>query len=420
MYHRRLPKLVKQGLYDPEDEHDSCGVGVVANIRGVKSHDILRKALQVLVNLGHRGASGSDPNTGDGAGVLLQMPHQFFSRECARLGMDLPPPGDYGVGMVFFPRDPVQRQKCQKIFEDIVVEEGQLLLGWRDVPVDDSRIGRHARGVEPLIRQVFVGRGPQTSDAGHLVRKLYVIRRRVEKAVEESGIPDVDTFYISSLSSSQIVYKGLLMAGQIDGFYRDLADSDMLTSFAMVHSRFSTNTLGSWKLAHPYRFIAHNGEINTLRGNLNWMKARQAAFSSPLFDGDMEKLFPIIGAGQSDTACLDNALELLLATGRSLPHCMMMLIPEAWGDHIDMSPPKRDFYEYHSCLMEPWDGPALLAFTDGVRIGAILDRNGLRPFRYLVTQGRHAGDGLRGGGAGRTAGGRCVQGPAAARTDVPG
>ena len=382
---KRLPKLVKQGLYDPLYEHDSCGVGVVANIKGVKSHDIVEKGLEVLINLGHRGACGSDPKTGDGAGILVQMPHEFFAKECNRLGIKLPPPGDYGVGMVFLPQDPAQRERCQRIFEDMVQEEGQVFLGWRDVPVDTRGIGDHSRDVQPCIRQIFIGRGPNTADEAYLIRKLYVIRRRVEDAVSASGIDDADTFYIPSLFTNRIVYKGLLMADQIAGFYTDITDADMVSYFAMVHSRFSTNTLGSWRLAHPYRFLLHNGEINTLRGNLNWMVARQAMFSSPLFGKDMQKLFPIIGAGQSDTACMDNALELLLATGRSLPHCMMMLVPEAWGDHIDMTPEKRAFYEYHSCLMEPWDGPALLAFTDGIRVGAILDRNGLRPFRYMVT-----------------------------------
>ena len=383
---KKLPKLVKQGLYDPQYEHDSCGVGVVANIKGNKSHDIIEKGLQVLINLGHRGACGADPKTGDGAGVLIQMPDRFFRRECAKLGIDLPPLGEYGVGMVFLPRDPAQRQTCERIFEDIVREEGQVFLGWRDVPVDDDSIGSHSRDVRPEIRQIFVGRGPDIADEDHLGRKLFVIRRRVEKAVPESGIEDAESFYIPCFFTNRIVFKGLLMANQIAGFYRDLKDPDMVTYFAMVHSRFSTNTLGSWKLAHPYRFLLHNGEINTLRGNLNWMVAREALFSSPLFDEDMEKLFPIIGPGQSDTACIDNALELLLATGRSLPHCMMMLVPEAWGDHIEMDPEKRAFYEYHSAMMEPWDGPALLSFTDGVRVGAILDRNGLRPFRYLVTK----------------------------------
>ena len=382
----RLPNLIKQGLYDPQYEHDSCGVGVIAHIKGVKSHDIIEKGLQVLINLGHRGACGSDPKTGDGAGILLQMPHRFFSEECLKLGISLPPLGDYGVGMVFLPQDPAQRERCERIFEDIVLEEGQLLLGWRDVPLDNSGIGERAREVQPFIRQVFIGRGQHTADEAALGRKLYVIRRQVEKAVEASDIEDADTFYIPSLFTNRIVYKGLLMADQIAGFYQELTDPAMVTSFSLVHSRFSTNTLGSWKLAHPYRLMLHNGEINTLRGNLNWMVARQAMFSSPLFGDDMQKLFPIITPGQSDTACIDNALELLLATGRSLPHCMMMLVPEAWGDHVEIAPEKRDFYEYHSSLMEPWDGPALLAFTDGVRVGAILDRNGLRPFRYLVTR----------------------------------
>ena len=386
MTRKRLPELVKQGLYDPRYEHDACGVGVVASIKGVKSHDIIEKGLQVLINLGHRGACGADPETGDGAGILLQMPHQFLDKEGAKAGFHLPSPGEYGVGMVFLPQDPAQREGCQRAFDEIVAEEGQVVLGWRDVPVDPGAIGSQARAVQPYIRQVFVARGPQTLDEAHLERKLYVIRKRVEKAVEESGMDDADTFYIASLFTNRIVYKGLLMAEQIPGFYRDLADPDMLSYFAMVHSRFSTNTLGSWKLAHPYRFLLHNGEINTLRGNINWMVARQAMFSSPLFGDDMSKLFPIIPKGQSDTACIDNALELLLATGRSLPHCMMMLVPEAWGEHVEMSREKREFYEYHSCLMEPWDGPALLAFTDGVRVGAILDRNGLRPFRYLVTK----------------------------------
>ena len=383
---KALPGLVKQGLYDPCFEHDSCGVGVVASIKGVRSHDIIQKGLQVLINLGHRGACGSDPKTGDGAGILLQMPHEFFRKVCQELGIALPGLGEYGVGMVFLPQDSDQRQTCEGIFERIVQEEGQLLLGWRDVPVDDGVIGDHARNVQPRMRQIFIGKGPQTTYEAHLGRKLYVIRKRVEQAIKESGIEDAETFYIPSLFTNRIVYKGLLMAQQISGFYKDLADPDVVSSFALVHSRFSTNTLGSWKLAHPYRFLLHNGEINTLRGNLNWMVARQAMFSSPLFGDDIKKLFPIIAPGQSDTACIDNALELLLATGRSLPHCMMMLIPEAWGDHIEMSPEKKAFYQYHSCLMEPWDGPALMAITDGIRVGAILDRNGLRPFRYLVTR----------------------------------
>ena len=358
----------------------------MADIKGSPSHRIVQQSLQVLVNLGHRGAQGADPKTGDGAGILIQMPHKFFQRECERLGIDLPPPGRYGVGMVFLPQDPGDRALCERVFEEAIQDEGQRVLGWRDVPVDPEAIGTDARKVQPHIRQVFVGAGAGTPDEADLGRKLYVIRRRVENAVADSGIQGADTFYVSSLYTTRIVYKGLLMADQISGFYRDLNDPDLESSFCLVHSRFSTNTLGSWALAHPYRLLAHNGEINTLRGNMNWMVAREAAFSSPLFGEDMKKLFPVITPGQSDTASIDNALELLLATGRSLPHCMMMLVPEAWGDGIEMDPEKRAFYNYHSSLMEPWDGPALLVFTDGVRIGAILDRNGLRPFRYLVTR----------------------------------
>ena len=382
----RLPKLTKQGLYDPQYEHESCGVGVVANISGTKSHDIIEKGLTVLVNLGHRGACGSDPETGDGAGMLLQMPHHFFEEKCARMGISLPDLGEYGVGMVFLPQDSSQRRRCEELLEQVVQEEGQRVLGWRDIPVDQSGIGNHARDVQPDIRQIFVGRGESIADPDQLERKLYVIRKRVEHAILQLGIEDAETFYIASLSCNRVVYKGLLMAPQMRGFYQDLADPSMVTSFVIVHSRFSTNTLGSWKLAHPYRMLAHNGEINTLRGNLNWMAAREKVFTSDLFGDDVKKLPPIMTPGQSDTACIDNALELLVMGGRSLDHAMLMLIPEAWGDHIEMPKEKRDFYQYHSCLMEPWDGPALIAFTDGTRIAAVLDRNGLRPFRYLVTK----------------------------------
>ncbi len=383
---KRQETLRKQGLYDPWFEHDGCGVGVVADIKGRRSHRVVRQSLEVLVNLGHRGAQGADPKTGDGAGILLQMPHRFFRRECGKVGIDLPEPGRYGVGMVFLPQDVEERALCKRLFEEAIGDEGQRVLGWRDVPVDPDAIGADARKVQPCIQQVFVGAGADTADEAHLGRKLYVIRKRVENAVAESGITGADTFYVCSLYTTRIVYKGLLMANQVSGFYRDLNDPELESSFCLVHSRFSTNTLGSWKLAHPYRLLAHNGEINTLRGNINWMVAREAAFSSPLFGDDMQKLSPVITPGQSDTASIDNALELLLATGRSLPHGMMMLVPEAWGEGVDMYPEKRAFYYYHSSLMEPWDGPALLVFTDGVRIGAILDRNGLRPFRYLVTK----------------------------------
>ena len=373
------------GLYDPRFERDACGVGIAANISGQKSHAILEDGLRILVNLAHRGACGCDPATGDGAGVLLQIPHGFLERECAGLGISLPALGEYGVGMVFLPQDSRRRQECEAIVERVVAEEGQRLLGWRDVPVDDSEIGYIARESQPFIRQVFIARGPQIQDEAQFERKLYVIRKVVERAVEGLDDEARQYFYVPSLSGNRIVYKGLLMGTQLQGFYPDLSDPAVASAFAMVHARFSTNTLGSWRLAHPYRLICHNGEINTLRGNINWMTARQAMFSSPTFDDDMAKLFPIITPGASDTASFDNALELLLATGRSLPHALMMMIPEATGEHVEISREKRDFYEYHSSLMEPWDGPALIAATDGTRIGVVLDRNGLRPCRYLVT-----------------------------------
>ncbi|MBI2855528.1 MAG: glutamate synthase subunit alpha, partial [Chloroflexi bacterium] len=366
-------------------ERDACGVGVVANIKGHKSHEIIEQGVQVLLSLAHRGATGADPKTGDGAGLLIQMPHDFLQQECTRLGFALPDPGEYGVGMVFLPPHLERRRTCEAIIERTVLEEGLRLLGWRDVPVDDSEIGYLARESQPFIRQVFVGRGPQIQDESHFERKLYVIRKVVERAVEQLDQGTRYHFYMPSLSSNRIVYKGLLMGTQLKGFYPDLSDPRMVSSFALIHARFSTNTLGSWRLAHPYRLILHNGEINTLRGNINWMTARQAMFSSPLFGDEIEKLFPIITPGASDTASFDNALELLLATGRSLPHSLMMMIPEATGDKIDMPQEKRDFYDYHSSLIEPWDGPALIAATDGTRICVILDRNGLRPFRYLVT-----------------------------------
>ncbi len=381
-----IPDRKPEGLYLPEFEHDACGVGVVANTKGVKSHEIVENGFEVLVNLAHRGACGSDPETGDGAGMLLQMPDAFMRQEAANLGIDLPPVGSYAVGTVFLPHDPREAARCQAIFEETIQEEGQRFLGWRDVPVNDSGIGEVARECQPRIRQIFVGQGPGITDQAQFERKLYVLRKVVERRVPESGIKDFDNFYICALSSNKIVYKGLLIGTQLKGFYQDLSNPEMVSSFALVHSRFSTNTLGSWKLAHPYRFIIHNGEINTLRGNINSMVARQGRMASPLFGDDMSKLFPIITPGASDTASIDNAIELLLATGRPIHQVMMMLIPEATGERVRMSQEKRDFYDYHACLMEPWDGPALIAFTDGTRIGAVLDRNGLRPFRYLVTK----------------------------------
>ena len=382
-----LKELTQHGLYSPELEHDSCGVGVVANVKGNTSHQIITESLQVLVNLGHRGACGCDPETGDGAGILIQIPHQFFLKEYAQLGVKLPDPGEYGIGMVFLPPQTQAEAKCQALVERVIAEEGLELLGWRDVPIDPSQLGRESRRVQPRIRQVLIGRGPQIQDPAQLERKLYVVRKVIEHSLKECGLSEdeADYFYICSLSCHTIVYKGLLMAHQIEGFYRDLADEAVVSAFALVHSRFSTNTLGAWKLAHPYRYLAHNGEINTLRGNLNWMHAREAQFESPLFGEDMRKVPPIMTPGASDTACIDSALELLLMTGRDLDHAMLMLIPEAWEQHESMPREKKDFSEYHSCLMEPWDGPAMIVSTNGHSICALLDRNGLRPFRYTVT-----------------------------------
>ena len=384
-----LRELAQKGLYAPEQEHDNCGVGVVADILGRQSHGIIEEGLQVLINLGHRGAAGSDPETGDGAGILLQMPHAFFRRETARLGFALPPDGQYGVGMIFLPPQPEAAATAQALVADVIAAEGLELLGWRDVPVDPAQIGRDARRRSPLIRQAFVGPGSGGADPDHLERKLYVVRKVIEHSLPDCGLSEeaADYFYLCSLSCRTIVYKGLLMAHQIAGFYLDLQDPELVSAFALVHSRFSTNTLGHWRLAHPYRYLAHNGEINTLRGNLNWMRAREAMFESPMFGADIAKIPPVMRVGDSDTASFDNALELLLMTGRELPHAMVMMIPEAWEQYESMPQEKKDFYEYHSALMEPWDGPAMMVSSDGRNICALLDRNGLRPFRYLVTTG---------------------------------
>jgi glutamate synthase (NADPH) large chain len=374
----------KQGLYDSMYERDACGIGFVTNIKGEKSHDIIVKGIQILVNLQHRGASGSDPVTGDGAGALIQIPHAFFERECARLGFTLPLPGEYGVGMVFLPVERHQRLLCEGIFERIVREEGLSVLGWRDTPIAVDAIGRIARASQPYIQQIFIRRSPGM-DQDTLERKLYIIRKRTEAEVEQSEVRDKTFFAIPSLSSRTIVYKGLLLATQISSFYKELSDPLTESALCLVHQRFSTNTFPTWKLAHPFHFICHNGEINTVRGNTAWMDSRQSIISSPLFGDDIKKLFPITMSGGSDSAILDNVVELLHMSGRSLPHAMAMLIPEAWDGDPTMDEPKRAFYEYHASLMEPWDGPAAIAFTDGRVIGATLDRNGLRPARYLVT-----------------------------------
>ena len=379
-----------QGLYDPAHEHDSCGVGFVVNIRGKKSHAVVRQGIEIVINLLHRGACGCEANTGDGAGMLLQLPHKFFRQEAERLGFDLPDPGAYGVGMVFLPRDPDERSRIQDLFAHIVAEEGQRVLAWRDVPTDDSQLGQTAKSGEPVIRQIIIGRGPSLevhSDAhARFERKLFVIRKRVARAVAGLSLRDADLFYVASLSSNTIVYKGMLNADQVETMFPDLSDPAVESALALVHQRFSTNTFPSWPLAHPYRYAAHNGEINTLRGNINWMRAREALCQSDLFGEDLQKLFPIIREGQSDTATFDNVLEFLVLTGRPLAHAVLMMIPEPWSNHESMSPERRAFYEYHASLMEPWDGPASIAFTDGTVIGAVLDRNGLRPSRYYVTK----------------------------------
>jgi glutamate synthase (NADPH/NADH) large chain len=373
-----------QGLYDPAHEHDACGIGFVASIRCEKTHEIVRQGIQVLINLTHRGACGCDPETGDGAGILIQIPHKFFARECSQLGFDLPAEGEYAVGMTFLPVEKHQRLQCEGILERIVGEEGLSVLGWRDTPVNGDAIGRVARASQPYIQQIFVGRA-EGLDEDAFERKLYVVRKRAEREVAESDVQDKEFFYIPSLSARTIVYKGLLLAPQIENFYAELSDPDVMSALCLVHQRFSTNTFPSWQLAHPYRYIAHNGEINTLKGNVNWMHARQSILESPLFGDDIKKLFPIVTPSGSDSANFDNAVELLFQSGRTLPHVLAMLIPEAWSGNPHIKPEKRAFYEYHASLMEPWDGPAAMAFTDGRVIGATLDRNGLRPGRFVVT-----------------------------------
>src|SRR5690349_9977017 len=370
----------QQGLYDPKrDERDACGVGFVAHVRGTPSHQIVRQGLQLLENLAHRGAVGCDPCTGDGAGIVVQLPHEFLKREASLLGIELPRPGGYAVGMLFLPTDTGERRACELVLENIVEEEGQRVLGWRDVPANLDQVGPVARAAAPVFRQVFIARGRSTEKKA-FERKLYVIRRQLENAIGSRG-----GFYVVSLSSRTVVYKGMLMPEQLPYFYPDLSAPDFASALALVHSRFSTNTLPTWSRAHPYRFLCHNGEINTLRGNLNWMRVREACMKSPLFGDDLHKLYPIIAEDQSDSACLDNAIEFLLRGGRSLRHAAAMLIPEAWEGNPHMDLDRRGFCEFHGAMMEPWDGPALIAFTDGRVIGGTLDRNGLRPARWLVT-----------------------------------
>ena len=380
--YKGLPK--KRGLYDPRNEHDSCGIGFVANIKNRKSHRIIDQGLQVLKNLTHRGAVGADPLAGDGAGILIQMPDAHLRAVCGDIGIDLPKPGDYSVGMLFMPQAEGLRADCVRVVEELVEAEGQHVLGWRDVPVDNSGLGVSVIPTEPFVRQVFVRRGDDCADQDAFERKLFVIRKQAEHRIDALG-EAYDDFYASSFSSRTIVYKGMLLAGQVGDFYLDLKDETMVSALALVHQRFSTNTFPSWRLAHPYRMICHNGEINTLRGNINWLAARRHLMKCELLGDDLEKLWPLITEGQSDSASFDNALELLVQSGYSLAHAMMMLIPEAWTGNPLMDAKRRAFYEYHAALMEPWDGPAAVAFTDGRQIGATLDRNGLRPARYLIT-----------------------------------
>ncbi len=375
----------QQGLYDPRNEHDACGVGFVAHIKGKASHDRVSQGLQILENLTHRGAVGADPLAGDGAGILIQIPDQFLRDEMGWGGIQLPPAGDYGVGMLFLPRDAAARAACEKTLVAKIAAEGQTIIGWRDVPVDNSSLGESVKAMEPVVRQVFIGRGKKTADQDAFERKLFVIRKTTEHATSNLPKGQGKGFYSPSMSSRTLVYKGMLLADQVGKYFVDLQDGRVSSAFALVHQRFSTNTFPTWNLAHPFRMIAHNGEINTLRGNVNWMAARHAAMSSKILGEDLEKLWPLIVEGQSDSACFDNALELLVAGGYSLPHAMMLLIPEAWAGNPLMDEERRAFYEYHAALMEPWDGPAAVAFTDGRMIGATLDRNGLRPARYLIT-----------------------------------
>jgi glutamate synthase (NADPH) large chain len=382
-FRHRIPE--PQGLYHPYNEHDACGMGLVASIRGEKSHEIIRKGLEVLINLTHRGAAGCDPETGDGAGILIQIPHAFFVRECTELGWKLPDAGQYGVAMCFLPVERHSRLQCEGVFERIAHEAGLTVLGWRDTPVNGDAIGREARNSQPYIEQMFVLR-PEGMDEDTFERLLYRVRRSTENEIADSEIEDKESFYVPSCSCRTIVYKGLMLAPQIERFYFELANPLVTSALALVHQRFSTNTFPSWKLAHPYRYVAHNGEINTIRGNISWMNARQSVLRSDLHNGHIDKLFPVIVPEGSDSSSLDNAVEFLFQSGRSLPHVMAMLIPEAWAGNPDMDEDKRAFYEYHASLMEPWDGPAAIAFTDGKVIGATLDRNGLRPGRYIVTK----------------------------------
>jgi len=381
-----LAAASRDGLYDPRNEHDACGVGFVAHIKGQRSHQIIEQGLQILANLDHRGAVGADKLMGDGAGILIQIPDEYYRSETAALGIDLPPPGEYGVGMIFLPKEHASRLACEQELARAVKAEGQILLGWRDVPVDrEMPMSPAVRAKEPVIRQIFIGRGPDVIVPDALERKLYVIRKTASAAIQALKLTHSREYYVPSMSCRTVIYKGLLLADQVGQYYQDLQDLRVVSALALVHQRFSTNTFPEWPLAHPYRMVAHNGEINTVKGNFNWMRAREGVMKSPVLGDDLKKLYPISFEGQSDTAIFDNALELLVMAGYPLAHAAMMMIPEAWEQHELMDQRRRAFYEYHAAMLEPWDGPAAMVFTDGKQIGATLDRNGLRPARYLVT-----------------------------------
>src|SRR5215831_10816772 len=375
-----------EGLYDPALEKDSCGVGFIANIKGKRSHQIVSDALSILCNLEHRGAVGADPRFGDGAGILVQIPHPFFKRKAAEIGFQLPEPGEYAIGALFMPKDTAWRKVIQSIIADQIKAEGMMLLGWRDVPSDNSSLGASVKPTEPTHMQVFIDRNGSAKTDEEFERKLYILRKSISQAIYQRRDRGMAGYYPVSFSCRTVIYKGMFLADQLGKYYPDLHEPDFESALALVHQRFSTNTFPAWSLAHPYRMIAHNGEINTLRGNVNWMAARQASVSSELYGKDISRLWPISYEGQSDTACFDNALEFLVQGGYSLAHAVMMMIPEAWAGNPLMDERRRAFYEYHAALMEPWDGPAAIAFTDGRQIGATLDRNGLRPARYLVTK----------------------------------
>ena len=374
------------GLFDPAQEKNSCGVGFIADIKGRKTHQIVEDGLTILVNLEHRGAVGADPRAGDGAGILVQTPHKFFAKKAAELGFRLPPLGHYAVGALFLPHDKEWRQEIMDSYAAVAAREGMTLLGWRDVPTDNSTLGKSVKPTEPCHMQVFLGRGPNIKSEDEFERRLYILRKTISQQLYTTRERQTSHYYPVSISCRTLIYKGMFLADQLGTYYPDLHDPDFESAIALVHQRFSTNTFPAWSLAHPYRMVAHNGEINTLRGNNNWMAARQASVSSPKFGDDIEKLWPISYEGQSDTACFDNALEFLTMGGYPLAHAMMMLIPEAWAGNPLMNEERRDFYEYNAALMEPWDGPAAIAFTNGRQIGATLDRNGLRPARYIVTR----------------------------------